>query len=121
MGGVGPRPARWCGMKRSIPTIIIEERTLLREGLAVLLHDTCYKVVASIASVSEIPDLKLAPERTLLTLLGLSRGRDEILRSVQRVRHAIKVSKLVAIGERWRDDDFHEILNGGVDAIVFNV
>jgi len=108
-------------VKRNIPTIIIEHRTLLREGLAALLQDTCYKVVASIASVSEIPDLKLSPGRSLLTLLGLLRGRDETLRAVQGVRHAVKVAKLVAVGERLGDHNFQEILNGGVDAIVFNV
>jgi len=108
-------------VKRNIPTIIIEQRTLLREGLAALLQDTCYKVVASIASVSEIPDLKLSPKRALLILLGLSCGRDETLRTVQRVRHDIKVYKLVAVGEHFGDHDFQEILNGGVDAIVFNV
>ena len=65
-------------MRRIIPTLIIEERTLLREGIAALLHDTCYKVIGCIASVSEIPDLKLSPERALLTVLGLSRGRVEV-------------------------------------------
>jgi two-component system, NarL family, nitrate/nitrite response regulator NarL len=109
------------GVKRNIPTVIIEPRTLLREGLAALLQDTCYKVVASIESISEIPDLKLPPEHALLIILGLSCGRDETLRAVQCVRQAVKVAKLVAVGERLGDHSFQEILNGGVDAIVFNV
>src|SRR4051812_13373578 len=94
---------------------------LLRKGLAALLHDTCYKVVACIASVSEISDLKLSPERALLIVLGLSCGREETLRAAQGVRHAIKVYKIVAVGERLDDCDFQEIFNGGIDAIVFNV
>jgi len=108
-------------VKHNIPTIIIEERTLLREGLAALLNDTSYKVVANIASVSDIPDLKLSTGRAVLTLMGLSRGRDESLRTVQRVRDAIKGCKLVAVGERFSDHDFQEILKGGVDAIVFDI
>jgi two-component system nitrate/nitrite response regulator NarL len=37
------------------------------------------------------------------------------------VRRAIEVCKLVAIGERSRDQEVQELLNGGIDAIVFNV
>jgi len=107
-------------VRRNIPTIIIEERMLLREGIAALLHGTCYKVIANVASVSEIPYLKLSPGRPLLIILGLLRGRDETLRAVQDVRQAVKVVKLVAVGESLRDD-FREINDDGIDAIVFNV
>jgi two-component system nitrate/nitrite response regulator NarL len=78
-------------------------------------------VIASLASVSEIPDLKLSRERAFLIVLGLSRGREETLHIVRSVRQTIKVCKLVVIGERSREHAFQEFLNGGVDAIAFNV
>jgi two-component system nitrate/nitrite response regulator NarL len=91
---------------------------LLREGITSLLHDTCYKVVASVASLSEIRDLRLSPGLPLLTILGLWRGLDDTLRTVQSVRRIIPGCKIVAIGEHFRDFEF---LKSGVDAIVFNV
>ena len=108
-------------MKRSIPTIIVEKRTLLREGVTSLLHDTHYKLLASVVSPSEIPHLRLSPGRPLLTILGLWGGLDETLRAVQTVRGIIPACKIVAIGEHFGDLDFQELLNSGVDAIVFNV
>jgi len=108
-------------VKRSIPTIIVEKRTLLREGVTSLLHDTHYKLLASVVSPSEIPHLRLSPGRALLTILGLWGGLDETLRAVQTVRRIIPGCKIVAIGEHAGDLDFREILSSGVDAIVFNV
>ena len=108
-------------MKRSIPTIIVEKRTLLREGVTSLLHDTPYKILASVASLPEIPHLRLSPGRPLLTILGLWGGLDETLRAVQSLRRISPGCKIVAIGEHFGKLDFQEILNSGVDAIVFNV
>jgi two-component system, NarL family, nitrate/nitrite response regulator NarL len=108
-------------VKRSIPTIVVEKRTLLREGVTSLLRDTHYKLLASVVSPSEIPHLRLSPGRPLLTILGLWGGLDETLRAVQTVRRIIPGCKIVAIGEHFGDLDFQEILNSGVDAVVFNV
>ena len=108
-------------MKRSIPTIVVEKRTLFREGVTSLLNDTRYKILASLASVSEIPHLRLSPGRPLLTMLGLSGGLDETLQMVQCVRRTVPGSKIVAIGEHFGDLELKDILNSGVDAIVFNI
>jgi two-component system, NarL family, nitrate/nitrite response regulator NarL len=94
---------------------------LLREGVTSLLNNTRYKILASVASVSEIPRLRLSPGRPLLTMLGLSGGLEETLQMVQSVRRTLPASKIVAIGEHFGDLELHDILNSGVDAIVFNV
>jgi two-component system nitrate/nitrite response regulator NarL len=108
-------------VKRNIITIIVEERTLLREGLIALLHNTRYKVVASIGSVSEIQHQKLSPGPALLIVGVSSRSIAETLRSVQNVRHLIMACKIVAVTERSNVPDFQNILDGGFDAIVLNV
>src|SRR5262249_7221224 len=99
MSGSFPVMVGGCDVRRNVRTIIIDERPLLCVGLIVLLHDTRYKCIASIAAASDIPGLKLSPGRALLTVLGVSRGPNETLRAVQRVRQAIKVCKIVAIDE----------------------
>jgi two-component system nitrate/nitrite response regulator NarL len=101
--------------------MIVEARTLLREGLTSLLHDTCYKVVASVASVAEIREPRLQLKRPALIVLGVWGAYQETLRAVQSARRIIPASKIVAIGERFGDVDFQEILDSGVDAVVFNV
>jgi two-component system, NarL family, nitrate/nitrite response regulator NarL len=104
-----------------IPTIIVEKRTLLREGITSLLRDAAYKVVSSVASMSEIPELRLTPGLPALAILGLRSGLDETLQAVQSLRKIVPDGKIVAIGERYGHLDFKEILNCGVDGIVFNI
>jgi len=108
-------------MKQFVPTIVLEERTLLREGITALLHDTRYRVIASVASVLAIPELKLSPGGPLLAILGLPDGVDDTVRSVQYVRRIASGSKIVAIGERFSNLRFQGIINSGIDAIVFSV
>jgi two-component system, NarL family, nitrate/nitrite response regulator NarL len=108
-------------VKQFVPTIVVEERTLLREGISALLQDTHYRVIASVASVPAIPELKLLPGRPLLAILGLPRGVDDIVRSVQCVRRIASGSKIVAIAERFSNLQFQGIISSGIDAIVFSV
>jgi two-component system, NarL family, nitrate/nitrite response regulator NarL len=112
---------RICIVKRSIPTIVVEKRALFREGVTSLLNNTRYKVLASLASVSEIPHLRLSPGRPILAMLGLSGGLDETLQMVQCVRRKFPGCKILALGEHFGALELKDILNSGVDAIVFNV
>jgi two-component system, NarL family, nitrate/nitrite response regulator NarL len=116
-----PVPSSMEREMRTVPTIVIDEQTLLREGITSLLRDTAYKVVASVASVSEIPELKLPPEPPTLAILGLRGRLDETLQAVQSLRKIIRGGKIVAISERYGHRDFNEFLNSGVDGIIFNV
>jgi two-component system nitrate/nitrite response regulator NarL len=104
-----------------VPTIIVEERPLLREGVTALLQNTTYNVLASVASISEIPDLKCPSGPPLLAILGLQDELDATLQSVRRLREIVLQGKIVAIGERHGCLDVDEILNAGVDGIIFNV
>lgn len=111
-------------MKRTgqiIPTLVIEERALLREGITSLLHDTAYKIVASVASVAEVPKLKLPSGPQMLAILGLRDEPSETLQAVRSLREVIPDGKIVAIGERYGRLDFGEIFECGADGIVFNV
>jgi len=105
---------------QTIPTLVIEERALLREGITSLLHDTAYKIVASVAAVSEIPKSKLPSGPHTLAILGLCDELADTLQAIRNLREAIPDAKIVAIGERHGDLDFNEILKGGANAIVFN-
>jgi hypothetical protein len=67
-------------VKQSIPTVIIEPRTLLREGFASLLHDSNFTVIASVATVDEMP--QRAPGCPGLLIIGPARGTPDELQVV---------------------------------------
>ena len=105
---------------QTIPTLVVEARALLREGITSLLHDTVYKIVASVASVAEIPMSKFPAGPQMLAILGLCDELSDTLQAIRSLREAVPDAKIVAIGERHGDLDFNEILKGGANAVVFN-
>jgi two-component system nitrate/nitrite response regulator NarL len=105
---------------QTIPTLVVEARALLREGITSLLHDTAYKIVASVASVAEMPKSKFPAGPQTLAILGLCDELSDTLQAIRSLREAIPDAKIVALGERHGDLDFNEILKGGANAVVFN-
>ena len=85
-------------MKHSVPSIVIERRALLREGLAALLHDTRYKVIATLEKISDLSSLTPLAARPTLILLGLWDGIAEALKAVQKVG-SLPNRKVVVIAE----------------------
>lgn len=106
----------------NVPTIIIERRTLLREGLVSLLHQTVFQVIASIASGDEL--LTLSPGLASLIIVGLARAAPDDLQLLQRIAHASRGYKIVAVVEPtgpFAQLDLAQALRSGADGCIFNV
>jgi DNA-binding NarL/FixJ family response regulator len=104
--------------------VIVERRTLLREGLASLLSDTKYKVVASLATVSELPSVSLLATRPTLLILGLWNGIAEAVKAVQEAREARSLppdTKVVVVAESVGTHEIRELLEGGANGVIVNV
>jgi two-component system nitrate/nitrite response regulator NarL len=108
-------------MKHSVPSIIVERRTLLREGLASLLHDTSYRVIASLAMVSELSTIPPLAARPTLILLGLWDGIGEAMKALQEVRSVPPDSKVVVVAESVGTLEIQELLQSGANGVVVNV
>jgi two-component system nitrate/nitrite response regulator NarL len=109
-------------MKRSIATVIIAPRTLLREGLTSLLYDSNFKVVASIATPDELS--QLLPGRVGLVILCLSTGSREELDFLETTSPTTRDYKIVVVAETSGlagQPDIAEILRSGADAYILNV
>ena len=108
-------------MKQSVPTVIVERRTLIREGLAALLHDTPYRVVASLATIAEFPTIPPLAARPTLILLGLWDGIGEAVKALQEVRSLPRESKVVIVAESAGTPEIQELLGSGASGIILNV
>jgi len=108
-------------MKQSVPAIIVERRTLLREGLAALLHDTPYRVVASLATIAEFPTIPPLAARPTLILLGLWDGIGEAVKALQEVRSLPRESKVVIVADSAGTPEIQELLGSGASGIILNV
>jgi two-component system, NarL family, nitrate/nitrite response regulator NarL len=109
-------------VKRSIPTVIIEPRTVLREGLASLLHGSNFKVTASVASVDELPDR--SPGHARVVILGLAKAAPDDLQLLDTLSHAPRDYKIVAIVEASGPSaqvDIAQVLRSGADGYISNI
>jgi two-component system nitrate/nitrite response regulator NarL len=109
-------------MKRSVTTVILAPHTLLREGLTSLLHDSNFRVVASIATPDELS--QLLPGRVGLLILCLSTGTREDLDYLEKMLLTTRNYKIVVVAETPSlagQPDLSEILRSGADAYILNV
>ena len=109
-------------MKRSVATVILAPHTLLREGLTSLLHDSNFRVVASIGTPDEFS--QLLPGRVGLLILCLSTGTREDLDYLETMLSTTRNYKIVVVAETSglaHQPDISEILRSGADAYILNV
>ena len=109
-------------MKRNVATVILAPRTLLREGLTALIHDSNFKVVASIGTPDELS--QLAPGRVGLVILCLSMGSREDLDYLEKILPTTRDYKIVVVAETSGlagQPEISEILRSGADAYILNV
>ena len=102
-----------------IPTLIVEQRTLLREGLASLLEGTPYAVKGTAASVSDIHVERL--EHIALVIVGVSAGMDRTVAAIRRLRHILPDAKLFMVADGSDRCDSQELLSNGADGCIFDV
>jgi len=108
-------------MRRSVPTVVVEQRTIPREGLVALLHDTSYRVVASVATISEVNETCLPAGRPALVIFGASNGVAALKDAIQLIGTEMRDSKIVVVAD-WRNPvEVQDILNVGADGIILNV
>ena len=109
-------------MKRGVPTVIIEPRTLLREGLASLLQDSNFKVIASSATLEAIDLSRLGPG---LLIVGIATGTaEDDLHILERLSSARQDYTIVAVADGTGQPapiDIPQILRSGADGYIVNV
>jgi two-component system nitrate/nitrite response regulator NarL len=107
-------------MKHCVPSIIVERRALLREGLAAFLHDTRYKVIATLATVSDLSSVNSLAARPALILLGLWDGIAEAMKAIQEVA-SLPNRKVVVVAESAGTPEIQELLRSGANGVIVNV
>jgi two-component system, NarL family, nitrate/nitrite response regulator NarL len=108
----------------SISTVIVTPRVLLREGIASLLQDTRYKVVASAATAAELSSSRCPRGQQTLAIVGidLQNGHlDEETESVRLLRSLLPEGKVVLMAEADGRIDPQRVLALSPDACIFNL
>jgi two-component system, NarL family, nitrate/nitrite response regulator NarL len=110
-------------------TVIVGQRALLREGIASLLHDSAYKVVAGVAQASELKDVRIPHGRRTLVIFqmngfqmdGSGANFEDAAESIHLLRSLFPDSKVVVVAETSAPVDLQQIVALAPDGYVLNL
>jgi len=108
----------------SISTVIVAPSVLLREGIASLLQDTRYKVVASAARPAELSAACCPKGQPILIIFGidLQNGNlDHDAASVRMLRSVMPDAKVVLVAEADKTIDLQRGLMPSVNGCIFSL
>lgn len=108
----------------STSTVIVTPSVLLRGGMASLLQNTAYKVVASAARPAEL-SFSDRPTRPTLAIVGIdslqNEKLDEVAESIRLLRSLLPDGKVVLVAESGEGIDPQRVLALSTDACIFNL
>jgi two-component system, NarL family, nitrate/nitrite response regulator NarL len=108
----------------STSTVIVTPSVLLREGIASLLQNTRYKVVASAVRPAELSSGCCPTGQQTLAIVGidLQNGNlDEVAESIRLLRSLLPDGKVVLVAETNGGIDPQRVLALSSDACIFNL
>jgi two-component system nitrate/nitrite response regulator NarL len=109
-------------VKRSVTAIVVEPRTLVREGLVSLLHDSDFRVISAVPTFDQVPEAALA--RAGLLTVGASHETAEAFEHVNKNSPGTRRVKIVVVAEisgKVPQSDILKFLHAGADCCIVNV
>jgi two-component system, NarL family, nitrate/nitrite response regulator NarL len=116
-------------VRQAMSTVIVGQRALLREGIASLLQDSAYKVVAGVAEASELKKVRIPAGRRTLVIFqmnGLQLDRastnfEDAAESIRLLRSLFPDSKVIVVAETSAPVDLRQIATLAPDGYVLNL
>jgi two-component system nitrate/nitrite response regulator NarL len=112
------------GHSQSTITVVVGQRALFREGVAALLRDSLFKVVATAPRASELKELRGSPGSRKLIILGTDDGNGDVSdtsENIKALRSLFPGSKIVVIAEMRGSTNLQQILLAAPDGYIANL
>jgi two-component system, NarL family, nitrate/nitrite response regulator NarL len=108
----------------STSTLIVGQHTLLREGLAALLHHSTYRVIASAGQASDLKDVRVSPDRQPLAILTVDDtvgSPAEAAENIRTLRGRFTCPTIVVVAETRNPVDIQKITSLAPNAYIANL
>jgi two-component system, NarL family, nitrate/nitrite response regulator NarL len=111
---------------QSTSTIIVGNRALFREGVAALLRQTPYKVIASAQQSSDLKDVRASAESRILIIIGVddaggNGSESATVENIKKFRSRFPNGTIVVIAETGGESSFQQIMRAAPDGYVANL
>lgn len=104
-------------MSRHVPTFVIDQSALIREGLKRILAGTRYRVIATCADIHEIQKKAARGEESLI-ILGLDGAQTDQISRLKDFKVEHESAKLVVLGEHCCTEDLVMAVEAGADGFL---
>jgi hypothetical protein len=107
---------------KQIPTIVLEQRRLVREGMVSLLENSNFKVIASVATLDELSQVALG--RAGLVVFGAPDRWCESCDWLKRICAAPRAYKVAVVAEAPDQivlPGISNLMRCAVDALILNI
>jgi two-component system, NarL family, nitrate/nitrite response regulator NarL len=108
------------GHSQSTGTIVVGQRALFREGVAALLRNTHYKVIATAQRSSELK-VRTSTVSPTLVILGIDDENSNAGENIKALRSLFPGSTIVVIAETRHPVNFQQIMMAAPDGYVSNL
>lgn len=108
----------------STSTLIVGQHTLLREGLAALLQNSTYKVVASAGHASDLKDVRMSSDRQPLAILTIDDtvgSPAEAAENIRTLRARFACPTIVVVAETRNPVDIQKVTALAPNAYIANL
>jgi len=112
-------------MKRRVATVLVVQKTLLREGLARLLSNTPYKPIRSITCVEDLAHSLEPDVGAMLFIVSWdtrlsATGHDAPVAQLHLLKQQYPNARLLVLSDKFNVDDVLEALRAGANGYIMN-
>ena len=105
--------------RHSFATVIVGKSSLLRDGVAKILHSANFRVVASVSCADDLP-AKVQADRPLFLIVHTGNDIDFVAGQVEHFRDGNPNGRIAVVADRYRPDELVSAFRAGANGCFVN-
>ena len=105
-------------MQRYVPTIVIDQNTLFREGLTRILAGTRYRVVHRCSGLDDIPKKPAINGHESLLLIGIGEDSPALASQLSSFKQQCALAHVILLGDHCELEDLLTAIEAGADGYL---
>src|SRR3954453_6985970 len=107
--------------RQSFAIILVGKSILLREGLATILREANFRILASVSSADDLPPGKIRSQESLLLLVHTGNSFETAVSQIETLRNEHPLARIVMVADRYRLGEMVAALRAGANGYFLDV
>ena len=107
--------------RHSFATIVVGQNSLLREGLARILHSANFRIMASVSCADDLLTAKLQIQQPLFLIVHTGNDFDFVLDQIEVFKESHTDGRIAIVADRYRPDELVSAFRAGANGYFVDV